>query len=1103
VVKCSISAFPAKERRERVKLVPHSEGGRLTCGSESDDALLREIRSKAATLYERIDLFPRSALAGPDSCCLADNRLSRWKHVAANNSNLLFARRLEWDGLDPAEARSLLATAATAHLEQEEAWVSTLRRCFTAFEHAAWSMPFPSDCKSFSSCLQSALTAVASELWPVLSGRIPPEHLLLLEESARTDLENLLTERLMTVLHPSLDLEYRVASYTQASPLTSRLREIDGTGGHEYHLFLKVFFQVGFRRFFREHAFLARLTAVTVDQWVAAVSTFLSRLHADRDRLRQRLPTLPEELTVCGVRGGISDLHNGGSSVFVIRFRSGERIVYKPRDVGLEQAFGSLLCWLGDSGLRPRLRAPWVITRPLYGWVEYIAQEDCHNEEQIRAYFVRCGMLLFLSYVLQGTDIHHENVIAAGADPVIVDLETLLHPRYPRRSAPANDAPEVAGEWVWKSVLRTMMLPNWTADYDGHRFNLSGLSMGQGDASSTATDRGNTPTLFGKPISAESYRSEIEAGFRAAANFFLAHKEALCGSHSPLTAFSDKQVRFILRPTRLYGQIVRRFLLPDRLCDGTDASIEIDVLASTFLHSGNKPSDWPILRAEHRCLESLNIPCFRTSTSGTHLDIGDGAVLENYFDNDSYSDVIANVAGLNQAEVEEQIQFIRSSFHTFRAAPTYSVTVADARDLEGGNGEGLSPGALLGEAARIGDALLRTRVTASDGSSAWIGMTFLPKLERYEFQVIDHSLYAGNAGICLFLACLAKATRRAEYADGCYSGLQTIRERIRRDPARYARILGIGGFVGIPSIAYALCQSGLLLGDDSLVEDAICALSGITDDQIQQDTSFDIVLGTAGTILVLVGVHRIAAESRLLQLAATCGERLLTTLPRPSDPGKTSPWAAHPRTGFAHGCAGVALALTTLHRTLGGERYLAAAKDLIDHENSYWSEEAQNWLDGDGERVFYGKAWCHGPPGIALSRLRSMELWADSAARSDVDRALRLERSGRLSLVDNLCCGSAGRWLVLLEASRLLKDSGARMAARRLAASVVRKAHAQGGAYDLVAGLPHSVSNPSLMQGLAGVGYALLAALEESEIHMPRILSLEGPLCPPGVGSSA
>ena len=376
----------------------------------------------------------------------------------------------------------------------------------------------------------------------------------------------------------------------KASPLTSRLREIEGTAGREYQLFLETFFRVGFRGFFREHAYLARLTAVTVEQWAVAVSEFLRRLHADRDILRQRLSTLPRELTVSGVRGGISDLHNGGCSVLVIRFCGAERIVYKPRDIGLEQAFGSLLCWLGDSGIfSPRLRAPWVLTRRLYGWVEYILQEDCREEEQIRAYFVRSGMLLFLTYVLQGTDIHHENVIAAGAEPVIVDLETVLHPRYPKRSTPGNDALEVAGDRVWKSVLRTMMLPNWTADYDGHRFNLSGLSMGQGEATSAATDRGNTPTLCGKPSSAESYRSEIEAGFRAAADFFLAHKEALCGSHSPLAAFAEKQVRFILRPTRLYGQIVRRFLFPDRLLDGTDASIEIDVLASTFLCPFGKP----------------------------------------------------------------------------------------------------------------------------------------------------------------------------------------------------------------------------------------------------------------------------------------------------------------------------------------------------------------------------------------------------------------------------------------------------------------------------------------------------------------------------------
>ena len=65
MVKCSIREFSPKKSRQRVKIAPHSEKSQLAGDPEPDDVVLREIRGRATTLYERIDRFLRSDLAGP------------------------------------------------------------------------------------------------------------------------------------------------------------------------------------------------------------------------------------------------------------------------------------------------------------------------------------------------------------------------------------------------------------------------------------------------------------------------------------------------------------------------------------------------------------------------------------------------------------------------------------------------------------------------------------------------------------------------------------------------------------------------------------------------------------------------------------------------------------------------------------------------------------------------------------------------------------------------------------------------------------------------------------------------------------------------------
>jgi lantibiotic modifying enzyme len=79
-------------------------------------------------------------------------------------------------------------------------------------------------------------------------------------------------------------------------------------------------------------------------------------------------------------------------------------------------------------------------------------------------------------------------------------------------------------------------------------------------------------------------------------------------------------------------------------------------------------------------------------------------------------------------------------------------------------------------------------------------------------------------------------------------------------------------------------------------------------------------------------------------------------------------------TGFSHGAAGIAYALTRLYEITCKDTLLGAAQEAVEYERSVFMADFDNWPD-----LCYSEpmevdtsAWCHGATGIGLSRLVSL-----------------------------------------------------------------------------------------------------------------------------------
>lgn len=70
-----------------------------------------------------------------------------------------------------------------------------------------------------------------------------------------------------------------------------------------------------------------------------------------------------------------------------------------------------------------------IIDRGTYGWSEFITAQGCTAPEEIERFYERQGAYIALFYALEATNVHFENLIAHGEYPIMIDLESLFHPR--------------------------------------------------------------------------------------------------------------------------------------------------------------------------------------------------------------------------------------------------------------------------------------------------------------------------------------------------------------------------------------------------------------------------------------------------------------------------------------------------------------------------------------------------------------------------------------------------------------------------------------------------------------------------------------------------
>ena len=1065
--------------------------------AELSQQVLADIVARASPLAERLS-GAHEFEASPRSRALADRRWIQWTEVAANGDADGLRRRLAWDGLDPEATRKALGAVRPRGglLEHPPAWVASFSACLA--EAKRWAREKTRQ-ETPPRCLFRQDPLPFEELFvPFVrhaSARVRlgvGERYDLLADDVHAVLEHQLLAELTDLAAPPLQIQFS----TGRDAASARLDRMVGAQANEYRAFLDGQLEAGLLPLFTKYPVLARTSGILVDDWIQGTEAFLRRLADDWDAIVETyFPSSPAQ-RVTGIQANLSDRHEGGGTVSILRFDNGAQLVYKPRGLELCVAFYDLLAWCNGRGLELPFKILRTLPRSGYGWVEFVREEACPDREGVARYYERAGMMLCMTHVLEAMDLHYQNVIACGDQPVIVDTEALFSPRI--RLKPSGnarlDAMAKGFRELDNSVLRTGLLPRWQLRDPGKSFDSAGLWDNDGQVlpyqlpawRGTNTDemameyrptrtepRTNVPSLDGQKLPVTDFIKELTRGFDRMYRFLMRDRAALSAEDGPLARFAGLRSRFVFRPTQVYYYVLQRSLKPRWLADGAERSIQIDVLARALLRSRSAESLGPILAREIAALERLDIPFFTAGTRSDALEIGEqrtGALFEE----SSFARVQARLAALDENDRHRQEMIVLSSLSTRSWGNRVEVGARSPGPVPESEAGPFREQLFVASASEIAATLEDAAIGGDDGSATWLSPQYIPAADQYQLLPMRECLYDGNVGVALFLAALHAVRPSADLRSLALRALHPVQSKLR-DPKRVGMLVagGIGGAQGIGSILYGLVRCSTWLDAPDLLGVADEAAGLIDERAIAGDRTFDVMFGSAGAVLGLLARHEHEPTDRILDAAVACGEHLLAQ--RTGDAGRRS-WVTSEEkrlTGFSHGAAGIAYALLRLSRATQDARFRDAAKEAIAYEDELILPAEGNWPDLrsiNADRVASMCTWCHGACGIGLARVGGLGILDTESVRRDIDVALAKSLAHPFAEIDHLCCGNLGRAELLLAAGRALDRPELVDSARRLAQRVVARAGLSGD----YANVSYLTANLGFFQGTSGIGYELL-----------------------------
>lgn len=382
-----------------------------------------------------------------------------------------------------------------------------------------------------------------------------------------------------------------------------------------------------------------------------------------------------------------------------------------------------------------------------------------------------------------------------------------------------------------------------------------------------------------------------------------------------------------------------------------------------------------------------------------------------------------------------------------------------------------------------------------DGRCNWQGSALETINNRFQLvhRTFDADLYNGLSGIGLFFAELY-----CRQPDPLL--LETLEETVNNIIyllTQENELTTLSVYSGRLGVAFSLWKIGGLLDRDDWQAQGMALLAQLEAAPIPDD-EVDFIGGAAGAIAALLKIYQQQDDSRWLAFAIRLGEFLVNKATKTE-----TAWSwvqlgfSAGLTGFSHGSGGIGLALLELSVVSGEQHFKQGAYAAFNYEREHFSAKFNNWPDlrSTGTAPQYPVMWCHGAPGVGLSRLRAYELTGDESFLAEARIALGTTYQSLLQELSHqqerlnfsLCHGGPGNAEILLMGAEPLQEPEYVRLVHQLADFGIQQFDQTGilwpsGVHDPSGQTHGKEATPGLMLGMAGTGLFYLQLAYPSEI---------------------
>lgn len=778
--------------------------------------------------------------------------------------------------------------------------------------------------------------------------------------------------------------------------------------------------------------------------------------------------------------GAIADSHKNGRQVLKVRFACGMELLHKPHSMENERKYGEFLGWLSEkTGIDQYVCS--FVSHEEYSWCSIVTYQACASQEQLKNYYKRLGVQLFLTFLLGTKDLHNENVIACGEYPVLIDLETLVNITYNRKRKTVNE--EIYYR-LSQSVLYTGLLPFYCWNKEGTGINSSAISGGSGQqypfkvpvvrdggtsemriayAYPKSKEAENLATLKGRFFSPGQYKEELTAGFTAACRAVTAEKEEF---YRLMKGLENTRSRYLVADTQRYAMLLSSSYHPSLLEDGGAREI--------FLYDvwrGREEDDHALIECEVEELLEGDIPYFYYDLKEKDLHSAKGHVIKDYFSQPAMDILYERLMQLEESETERQCEYIRLALELMPDSAddcmnrVHKVGYTEKADRE----------EQQKNIRYLTDRLMKYAVwNAAHTEVSWftVQMSSYGK-HTWNLMPMNLYLYGGLAGMLLLFQTLCRKDGREESREiaRTLEGMLFRYTREALESPRKVKSGKTGMYEGEGSLIYTYLLLYRESGEDKYLDYAV-RHARVVEKLLDTDRSYDLLSGNAGAAMVFLYLYEATEDPACLELArrAVCILKKHAAV-QADGIGWVTEKGFLPFGGMAHGNSGILMPVMRLWKLTGKREYEELAEQIWRYEETLYDPVLNNWRDVRLHR--YEKeeagavAWCHGAAGILLSRL---SCYRDAVTQEWKERMKRdIVRAGKKTADywkrDSMCLchGTCGNLWILERASEITgKACGKQYAAGKL--------HL----------LPQEKLNPGFMDGYGGILYYMLKFFMDS-----------------------